>query len=148
MLDERVATPRAGIGAIRFQLATAPTYDVAFYELEVIDDSSGAVLRRAYAHPWDWRHTAAPTFRFRLLAEPPASLWVRVVAAHPGVQPVLFSPRLRRGSVVTLRGVPRPSAHADPFATTYYRPQYLGPDHPGAAHRGRAAPRAATRSRC
>jgi hypothetical protein len=89
VLDTRVETAGAPLSGVRIELATAPAYDVAFWGLEVSDPDTGAVLRRSYVLPWEWRMQSSPVFVFKRMMAPPTSVHVRVTAAHPGVHPLL-----------------------------------------------------------
>lgn len=93
VLDEQVDVSAPGLSGARIELAVEPSYDVAFYGLEVIEPDSGSVIRRAFVHPWEWRHTSSPVFTFRPIVQSLSQVRLRVFTEHPGVHPFL----IRRG---------------------------------------------------
>jgi hypothetical protein len=88
--EERVTIAQDGLRGVRVEFVLAPAYDMSFYGLEILDDTTGTVIRRAYVVPWEWRSTRTPEFRFEPLTERPGRVRLRVFSDWPGVHPALL----------------------------------------------------------
>ncbi len=99
LAQDDVMLDRAGVRALSVEFAVLPQYDVTFVGMDLTDVATGALIRRAYVVPWEWRSMRKPWFRFATLTTPPGRVRMTLFTEWPGVHPSLLRADCPRPSI-------------------------------------------------